>query len=141
MRDDVNVSASDLLTVPKGTITEAGLRGNVSVGLQYVAAWLGGLGCVPINHLMEDAATAEISRAQLWQWVHHPNAVLVDGRRVTLELVRETLASELARLRTQQGEAAFNAGQFEPAAQLLDRLTADSQFAPFLTLLAYDQID
>jgi len=141
MRDDVNVSASDLLTVPKGTITEAGLRGNVSVGLQYVAAWLGGLGCVPINHLMEDAATAEISRAQLWQWVHHPNAVLADGRRVSLELVRETLASELVRLRTQLGDAAFNAGQFEPAAQLLDRLTADLQFAPFLTLLAYDQID
>jgi malate synthase len=141
MRDDVNVTASDLLTVPKGTITEAGLKSNVSIGMQYVAAWLGGLGCVPINHLMEDAATAEISRAQLWQWVHHPNAVLADGRRVTLELVRETLASELARLRAQLGEAAFAAGHFEPAARLLEQLTAEAKFAPFLTLLAYEQID
>jgi malate synthase len=141
MRDDVQVTASDLLAVPKGTITEAGVAGNVSVGLQYLAAWLGGLGCVPINHLMEDAATAEISRAQLWQWVHHPNAVQTDGRRITLEMVRDVLARELARLRAEQGETAFRNGHFESAAGLLDRLTADSHFAPFLTLLAYHEID
>ena len=76
LREDVHVGATDLLRVPEGTITETGLLNNVSVGLQYLAAWLGGLGCVPINNLMEDAATAEISRAQLWQWVHHPTGVL-----------------------------------------------------------------
>ena len=141
MRQDVQVTADDLLAVPKGTITEAGVVSNVSVGLQYLAAWLGGLGCVPINHLMEDAATAEISRAQLWQWVHHPNTVLADGRQITLQMVREVLAQELARLRAEQGETAFRNGHFESAAELLDRLTADSHFAPFLTLLAYQKID
>jgi len=141
LRDDVQVKAADLLAVPKGTITEAGVVNNVSVGLHYLAAWLGGLGCVPINHLMEDAATAEISRAQLWQWAHHPTAVLADGRRITLELVREMLARALARLRAEQGDAAFLGGHFESAAKLLEHLTADPQFAPFLTLLAYREID
>jgi malate synthase len=83
------VSAADLLTVPTGEITAAGLLNNVSVSLQYLAAWLGGNGCVPINHLMEDAATAEIARAQIWQWIHHPAGALADGRRVTIELFRE----------------------------------------------------
>jgi malate synthase len=141
LREDVRVSAADLLAVPKGTITAAGVTHNVSVGLQYLAAWLGGLGCVPIDHLMEDAATAEISRAQLWQWVHHATAVLADGRRITIELVRETLTKELARLRAEQGEAAFRGGHYEAAARLLERLTADPEFAPFLTLLAYQEID
>ena len=89
LRPDVVVTAKDLLTVPQGKISEAGLRNNISVAVQYMAAWLGGNGCVPINNLMEDAATAEISRAQLWQWVHHAAGVLDDGRRVTLELVRD----------------------------------------------------
>jgi malate synthase len=141
LREDVRVTAADLLQVPKGTITEAGVLNNVSVGLQYLAAWLGGLGCVPINYLMEDAATAEISRAQLWQWVHQPTAVLAGGGRVTLELVRRVLASELARLRSELGEAAFRDGHYEAAAQLLERLTADPEFAPFLTLRAYEEID
>jgi malate synthase len=141
LREDVRVSAADLLAVPKGTITEAGVTSNVSVGLQYLAAWLGGLGCVPINHLMEDAATAEISRAQLWQWVHHPTAVLADGSRITIERVRDVLTRELARLRVEQGEAAFRGGHYEAAARLLERLTADPEFAPFLTLLAYREID
>jgi malate synthase len=141
LREDVQVAAADLLAVPKGTITESGVVHNVSVGLQYLAAWLGGLGCVPINHLMEDAATAEISRAQLWQWVHHPTAVLTDGRRVTLEMVSSALSRELSRLRAEQGDAAFRTGHFEPAARLLESLTADPEFAPFLTLVAYQEID
>ena len=87
-RDDVQVTADDLLTVPEGQITERGLCQNIDVGIQYMAAWLGGNGCVPIYNLMEDAATAEISRAQLWQWVHQPNGVLADGRKITPELVR-----------------------------------------------------
>lgn len=141
LREDVRVSAADLLAVPKGSITEAGLANNVSVGLQYLAAWLGGNGCVPINNLMEDAATAEISRAQLWQWVHHPTGVLDDGRRVTLEMVREHTQRELARLRMQLGDDGFRAGHFEQAARLLDRLTADPRFQTFLTLAAYREID
>ena len=141
LREDVHVTARDLLAVPSGNITHTGLANNVSVGLQYLAAWLGGNGCVPINNLMEDAATAEISRAQLWQWVHHPTGVLEDGRRVTLELVREETQRELARLRQQLGEEAFRAGHFEHAARLLDRLTADPRFQTFLTLAAYREID
>jgi malate synthase len=141
LREDVRVTARDLLAVPSGTITEAGVANNVSVGLQYLAAWLGGNGCVPINNLMEDAATAEISRAQLWQWVHHPTGVLDDGRRVTLDLVREHLRAEIERLRAQLGDEGLREGHYEQAARLLDRLTADPRFNTFLTLAAYREID
>src|SRR5262249_37029391 len=97
------ITAQDLLTVPKGEITEAGLRNNVSVSLQYMAAWLEGLGCVPINNLMEDAATAEISRAQIWQWIKHPPRKLDDGRKVTLELFRKIVREEPDKLATAVG--------------------------------------
>src|SRR5688500_9651328 len=89
--DDVEVRAADLLAVPDGAITETGLRNNVNVSLQYMASWLGGNGCVPIHNLMEDAATAEIARSQVWQWIRHPRGVLDDGRRVTVELFRAIL--------------------------------------------------
>ncbi len=141
VRDDVQVGAADLLKVPAGTITEGGLANNVSVGLQYLAAWLGGLGCVPINNLMEDAATAEISRAQLWQWVHHPTGVFEDGRRVTLDLVREQIGVELRTLKARAEEGNPAAGHYELAARLLDRLTAEPRFTAFLTLVAYREID
>ncbi len=142
LREDVQVTAVDLLRVPEGAITEAGVLSNVSVGLQYLAAWLGGLGCVPINNLMEDAATAEISRAQLWQWVHHPTGVLQDGRRVTLELVRECIHRELHTLkeRAEPGNPAV-VGHYDTAARLLERLTAEPRFTAFLTLVAYREID
>ncbi len=139
-RDDVQVTAADLLAIPKGTITAAGLRNNVSVGLQYLAAWLSGNGCVPINDLMEDAATAEISRAQIWQWIKHPGGVLDDGRRVTIELFRETLREELATLRESLGSAAFAAGNFPRAAELFDAITTASEFSEFLTLAAYREL-
>jgi len=140
LREDVKVSAADLLQVPAGAITEAGLRNNVSVGIQYLAAWLGGNGCVPIYNLMEDAATAEISRAQVWQWVHH-GRTLDDGRAVTLELVRALMVDELAKLRTQIGEAAYAGGHYDHAARLFDGLTANERFETFLTLTAYREID
>jgi malate synthase len=141
LREDVTVTAQDLLTVPSGTITEAGLRNNISVAVQYMAAWLGGNGCVPINNLMEDAATAEISRAQLWQWVHHDAGVLEDGRRITLETVRGCLAQELARLEKEVGQGAYAAGHYQQAARLVDELTALATFSTFLTLVAYREID
>ena len=141
LREDVHVSAQDLLRCPAGTITEEGLRNNISVGVQYMASWLGGNGCVPIYNLMEDAATAEISRTQVWQWVHHPKGVLEDGREVTLELFQSVLQEELASLRAEQGEAAFAKGNYRQAADLLDAIISDDHLDEFLTLRAYAQLD
>ena len=141
LREDVQVGARDLLAIPEGTITAEGLANNVSVSLQYMAAWLAGNGCVPINNLMEDAATAEIARAQIWQWIRHPRGVLTDGRRVTLALFRELLATEQQRLATALGAEAYRAGRFEAAGALLDGITANNEFQTFLTLAAYRQLD
>jgi malate synthase len=140
MREDVEVSAADLLEVPEGQVTRAGLRNNIDVGLRYLAAWLGGNGCVPIHHLMEDAATAEISRAQLWQWVRHATP-LEDGNPVTLGVVRGEAKSVLAAIRRETGEEIFGRGHFARAATHLDRLTAGREFEPFLTLNAYEDLD
>jgi len=140
LRDDVKVSGADLLRVPEGKVTRAGVRINIDVGIRYLAAWLGGNGCVPIHNLMEDAATAEISRAQLWQWVRH-STLLEDGNTVTLALVLEEAKSVLAEIRRENGDAAFEAGHYALAAKHLDRLTANHDFEPFLTLAAYEDID
>jgi len=135
-REDVCVKAADLLAFgPQAPITEAGLRTNVNVSLQYLGAWLAGNGCVPINHLMEDAATAEISRSQLWQWIRSPRGVLDDGRKVTLELFRAVLAEELARLAREGGASG---ARHDEAGRLLDRLVAADEFAEFLTEPAYE---
>jgi malate synthase len=141
LREDVHVTAADLLQVVKGKITEAGLRDNISIGVQYMAAWLGGNGCVPLNNLMEDAATAEISRAQVWQWVHHETGVLDEGRNVTYELFKTLLGEELEKIQAKVGEEQFRAGNFERAAKLMDQITAQDDFAPFLTSVAYQEID
>jgi len=140
LREDVEVTAADLLAVPRGEITEAGLRNNVDVSIRYMAAWLGGNGCVPIHNLMEDAATAEISRAQLWQWVHH-RSELADGRAVTLELVRQVTREELDNIRAEVGDEVFASGHYVHAARLVDELTAKDRFETFLTLTAYREID
>jgi malate synthase len=139
-REDVAVAAADLLKLPTGTITEAGLRTNVSVGVQYMAHWLSGSGCVPLYNLMEDAATAEISRTQLWQWVHHPDGVLGDGRKVDLALFRAVLGEELGRIREAVGGAAFDAGHYETAARLFDEIVANDSLDEFLTLRAYEYL-
>jgi len=139
--DNIHVSAADLLTIPAGTITEAGLRNNVNVSIQYMAAWLGGLGCVPIHNLMEDAATAEIARSQIWQWIRHPGGRLDDGRKVTIELFREATREELAGIRAEVGDRTFGSGHYEEAARLLDRITTAETFESFLTLPAYEEID
>jgi malate synthase len=140
LREDVDVGAADLLRVPDGRVTRAGLRLNIDVGIRYLAAWLGGNGCVPIHHLMEDAATAEISRAQLWQWARHTTP-LEDGTAVTLDAVREEAQSVLAGIRAEVGDDAFDAGHYQRAFVHLDRLTAGHAFEPFLTLNAYEDID
>ncbi len=140
LREDVRVTAEDLLAVPSGTITMQGVRTNVDAGVRYLAAWLGGSGAVPLNHLMEDAATVEISRAQLWQWIRHPKGVLDDGRKVTLPLVRSVLAETLTGLRAVLGDEAYAKGHFALAGRIIAELTEDDAFAPFLTLRAYEEL-
>jgi malate synthase len=130
-------AAADLLEVPKGTITEAGLKQNVAVGLGYLEAWLRGIGCVPLFNMMEDAATAEISRSQLWQWVHH-HAVLDDGRAVTAELCDEVIDAELARAKEAVGAQRYEA--YEHAAFLTRELIKAPHFQDFLTLPAYSRV-
>jgi len=129
--DDVHVTAKDLLAVTEGNITEEGLRWNIDVGLQYLESWLRGSGCVPIYNLMEDAATAEICRAQIWQWLRH-GAKLSDGRPVTQELVRRVIAEQKDKLK---------GGRMTEAAQIYERMITSSDFTEFLTLVAYDYID
>ncbi|HTI15764.1 MAG TPA: malate synthase A [Dictyobacter sp.] len=136
-REDVHVTAVDLLQVPAGTITEAGLRNNISVSLQYLDAWLRGIGCVPINNLMEDAATVEISRAQIWQWIHHQRGMLDDGRKVTVDLFRQLMADELDKLEVAIGEPEYANRKFSQAAEILDEVITNDQFVEFLTLPAY----
>ena len=140
LREDVTITGKDLLTfVPEGPITEAGLRVNVSVGVQYLGAWLNGIGCVPINNLMEDAATAEISRSQVWQWIHSAKGVLDDGRTVDVELFRAILAQEMEKIHAQYPENLH--GFFDRAAVLFDEISTSDDFVDFLTLPAYDMID
>ena len=140
LRTDVKVGEAELLAVPRGTRTEEGLRHNIRVGVQYMAAWLDGLGCVPLYNLMEDAATAEISRAQVWQWIHH-GATLEDGRHVTPELFRQELAEEMARLEQEGAPQRYGVEQFARARQLFERLSATPTFEEFLTLPAYEALN
>jgi malate synthase len=134
---DYTCAAADLLDIPTGTITEAGLKQNVAVGLGYLEAWLRGIGCVPLFNMMEDAATAEISRSQLWQWVHH-HAVLEDGRAVTTELVNQTIDEELVRAKSTVDAKRYTA--YEHAAKLTRDLIEAERFPDFLTLPAYDEV-
>jgi len=136
-RPDVHVSAKDLLNFqPDKPITEAGLRNNISVGIQYLGAWLAGNGCVPVFNLMEDAATAEISRSQIWQWMRSPRGVLDDGRKVTGAMFRQLLAEELAKVKASMSE-----GKYDEGAALFEKITTDDQYVEFLTLPAYQLID
>ncbi|BCJ87610.1 malate synthase A [Effusibacillus dendaii] len=136
--DDFTATAEELLAVPEGMITEAGLRNNISVGIQYTEAWLRGSGAVPIFNLMEDAATAEISRTQVWQWLHHPKGVLNDGRKVTVELVDQLIKEELEKVKTAIGEQRYNAGKFDVATDLFRKMVVTEEFYDFLTTPAYE---
>ena len=140
-RPDVNYGAADLLDFkPEAPITEAGLRNNISVGIQYLGAWLAGNGCVPVFNLMEDAATAEISRSQIWQWIRSKKGRLDDGRKVSADLFRTLLADELPKVRAYLGEDAWKAGKYEAGAKLFERITT-GDYVEFLTLPAYALID
>ena len=137
-REDVKVTAKELLDFqPEKPITEAGLRMNINVGIHYLGAWLAGNGCVPIHNLMEDAATAEISRSQVWQWIRSPKGVLEDGRKVTPELVRALIPEELAKVKELVGP---KAPTYERAAQIFEQMSTQEEFAEFLTLGLYEEL-
>jgi len=140
-REDVSVTAEDLLAVSKtpGVITEAGLRNNISVALQYLAAWLGGDGAVAIFNLMEDAATAEISRSQVWQWIHN-DVALDDGPVVTRDLVEELIDQELTKIRERAAPGTFDAAQYGRAVALFTEVALADSFADFLTIPAYERM-
>ncbi|WP_257458339.1 malate synthase A [Archangium lipolyticum] len=138
-RPDVNISEADLLAMPEGSRTEEGLRHNIRVGVQYIAAWLGGLGCVPLYNLMEDAATAEISRAQVWQWMHH-RVPLADGKPVTPERFRQVLAEEMKRIESEGATERYGAERLEEARVLFEKLSTAPRFEDFLTLPAYEAL-
>jgi malate synthase len=140
-RADVKVSAADLLKFePEKPITEKGVRLNINVAIQYIGAWLAGQGAVPIFNLMEDAATAEISRSQVWQWIRSPKGVLDDGRKVTLEMVDAMLPEEMQKIRELLGPA-FAEGRYGEAAEIFSSLVSNDTFVEFLTLPAYERID
>lgn len=135
-RPDVNVTAAQLQDFkPEAPITEAGLRMNIGVGIHYLGAWLAGNGCVPIHNLMEDAATAEISRSQVWQWIRSPKGVLDDGRKVTAELVKALVPEELAKIKADGFE-----GKFDRAAEIFTKMSTQEAFEEFLTLPLYEEL-
>jgi malate synthase len=141
-RPEVVANAKQLLDVkiPGSTVTEAGLRTNVSVGIQYIASWLRGTGAAAINNLMEDAATAEISRSQVWQWVRH-GVPLAEGPTVTRDLVARIEHEELAKIRTAVGDELYASGRYDEAASLFDDVALSKDFAEFLTIPGYERLD
>ena len=138
LREDVDVTADDLLKVPSGKITDEGLRHNLRVGIQYIEAWLGGLGCVPLYNLMEDAATAEICRSQIWQWIRHGSET-VEGNNVS-ECFERMLAEELKKIEAELGNKRFASGSFDEAAKLFSEMVRKEEFDDFLTLPAYEYL-
>ena len=140
LREDVVVVADDLLKVAEGDITEAGLRNNINVGIQYIEAWLNGSGAVPIHNLMEDAATAEISRAQIWQWLKHGGR-LSDGTQITKTMVSKFLDQELDAIKEEVGEQRVSTGKYKLAAELFSQVATNEDFEDFLTLAAYDRLN
>ena len=140
VHEGLEIKQEDLLAVPEGEKTINGFRTNISAALRYIEEWLRGVGCVPLNHLMEDAATAEISRAQIWQWVHHSQYFSGGQEAITLELFKEELGKELKAVEREFTSDALSVRKFSEAAKLLSGLVEDKQLAPFLTLEAYHLI-
>jgi malate synthase len=140
-REEVHITATDLLDVPEGEITEAGLRHNIDIAVQYMEAWLGGKGYVPIYDFLEDAATAELSRSQIWQWLRHDNAVLADGRPIDRALCSTLFDEELRRIERLIGTERFESGKFRLARKLIEQIVTDDEFTDFMTLVAYEHLD
>ncbi|BCL78247.1 malate synthase [Ktedonobacteria bacterium brp13] len=140
-REDIYITTANLLQVPEGRINESGLRNNISISLRYLESWFRGSGCVPINNLMEDAATVEIARAQLWQWIHHAEGILNDGRKVTVALFRQILDEEEQKLIESIAINQYVAHRIAIASTILERVVCDDEFTDFLTILAYQYID
>ncbi len=136
---DIKIEAKDLLLAEKGDITEEGVRKNISVGIQYLAAWLGGNGCVPLYNLMEDAATAEISRAQVWQWNKH-QCKTVEGKTINPNYVKNIIKEEMVQIKKEVGEQKFEKGNYERAAKMFEEMSIANQFEDFLTVPAYNEI-
>jgi malate synthase len=143
LREEVNVTAQDLLNfeIKGGEITEKGFRHNMSVAILYIASWLRGTGAAALFNLMEDAATAEISRAQVWQWINHENARLSDGRQINLELYHRFQPEEMEKIKGWVGEDFFKTGKFHLAAKIFDDLVTDKIFTEFLTFRAYEELE
>lgn len=138
LRSDLSISAAELLEVPKGTITEKGVRTNINVGILYTESWLQGVGAAAIYNLMEDAATAEISRSQLWQWLYHPEARLDDGRKITLELYQQLFEEEGLKIKEMMGETLFAKGKYTQATAIFNQLATDPNYQDFLTITLYN---
>ena len=137
-RPEAKVLAEDLLRPVEGTRSEQGMRHDIKVGIRYLEAWIGGLGCVPLYHLMEDAATAEISRALVWQWIHHK--VEVGGQPISRERFEKLVEEEMAAIGREVGETRFQRGHFDEARRLFTQLSLAEQFEDFLTLPAYEHL-
>ena len=137
--EDYHITEADLLEVPKGEITEKGVRKNINVGILYIESWLMGTGAAALYNLMEDAATAEISRTQVWQWLKD-KAKLEDGKTLTKDLVLEFQKDELKKIKSYVGEERYSNGRFELATQLFNELVFDENFVEFLTLKAYQYL-
>ncbi len=142
-REDVDISARELVdfTIADGRITEDGMRTNINVGIQYIESWLSGVGAAAIFNLMEDAATAEISRSQVWQWLHRDDAKLDDGRPIDHELYTELVEEEMRAIRALVGQDRFEKGRYGDARRIFDRVATDDDFAEFFTLVAYDELE
>jgi len=139
---DESFTAADFLNFqPSQPITEAGVRNNINVGIHYLGSWLAGNGCVPIHNLMEDAATAEISRSQVWQWVVSPKGVLDDGRKVTAEMVRGMIAEELLKVKATVSAQGEDTATYDQAAVIFDRMSLTPEYPEFLTLPLYEAMD
>jgi malate synthase len=143
LREDVQVSAAELIDfqIPGGTITEAGLRTNINIGIQYIESWLRGVGAAALYNLMEDTATAEISRAQVWQWLHSSSTKLEDGGDISMQMVKRLISEEMEKIKEQWGEDLFASGKFARAREIFEDLVTNGNFAPFLTLVAYPYLD
>ena len=136
---NVNVEEEQLLNPAEGVVTLNGIRKNIKVAIQYIEAWLGGTGCVPLYNLMEDAATAEISRAQIWQWVNHGTNDSF-GKKITKKRIKQLVAEELGSIKNEIGETRFDAGKFDAASKIFQQIVFDKKFVDFLTLPAYHKL-